>query len=88
MTRQPPAVHLVALTDLELEALRALPALVQHLDAAQAKTSTLSLTAAARRVRRRTADVALAVQRGVLRAKRTGRTWKIIAADVDAWAAA
>ncbi len=86
MSRSPAAVHLVQLTEVELSALRALPALVEHLEAAKASTSLLPLTVAARRVRRRTADVAAAIASGALPAKRSGRTWRILASDADAWA--
>ncbi len=86
MTRSPTAVHLVQLTDAELAALRSLPALVEHLQAAKDSTSMLPLTVAARRVRRRTAVVAAAIASGALPAKRSGRTWRILASDADAWA--
>lgn len=82
------AVHLVALSEQELEALRSLPALVEHLRATRAESAVLTLTAAAKRVRRRIADVAAAVSSGVLPAKRRGRTWAIVAKDADRWASA
>lgn len=84
--RTPSPVFLLALDEELAAAIKRLPAILAHLDAQKAQTSTLSLTAASRRIRRRTADVADAIKSGALKAKRDGRTWRIIAADADRWA--
>ncbi len=47
---------------------------------------SLSLTQAARRVKRRTADVAAALNAGELKGRLDGRRWRIRAADLATWA--
>jgi hypothetical protein len=80
------AVHLVQLSDAELAALRQLPDLLRRLGKQANAGGKLTLVAAARRIKRRTADVQAAIVAKKLPARRQGRRWSIDVRDLDEWA--